>query len=204
MRNLFIKGTGVALCALFLSACSATKGVEVRAFIDDRERVDQSLTDGNSGYLLGSASAAELNKEREKTRKVFVMEVTKPAKGVDQKFYEYDYQTVKGQPAGAQNTEPVKPETPVVVNEEPKLNLPNFDEMQPVSKSKKEEPIVAQSMGDGTYTEYVVEKDDTLQKIAMKFYQSNKKWYKIYQFNKDTIKNPDRLKAGLKIKIPNL
>ncbi|MBF0478794.1 MAG: LysM peptidoglycan-binding domain-containing protein [Candidatus Omnitrophica bacterium] len=209
MRNLFVKFAGVAFCTLMLSACSTTKGVEVKAFIDDRQRVDQDLTQGNAGYMAGTPSAAELNKDREKTRKVFVMEVTKPAKGVDQKFYEYNYQTAKGQVASesqpSEASQPVVEHKTAVEEEAPKLNIPNFDDQAPAVKAHKTETeAVAQPSGDGTYTAYTVEKDDTLQKIAVKFYKSSKKWYKIYQFNKDVIKNPDHVKAGLKIKIPNL
>lgn len=50
--------------------------------------------------------------------------------------------------------------------------------------------------------DYKVEKDDTLQKIAKKFYGSYGKWTKIYDANKDVIKDPNFLKSGTILKIP--
>ncbi len=51
---------------------------------------------------------------------------------------------------------------------------------------------------------YVVEKDDTLQKISKKVYGSYSKWTKIYDANRDVIKDPNFLKAGVTLKIPVL
>lgn len=51
---------------------------------------------------------------------------------------------------------------------------------------------------------YVVEKDDTLQKISKKFYGSYHQWLKIYEYNRDVIADPHMLKQGKKIKIPQL
>ncbi len=51
---------------------------------------------------------------------------------------------------------------------------------------------------------YVVEKDDTLQKISKKVYGSYSKWTKIYDANRDIIKDPNFLKSGVTLKIPVL
>jgi nucleoid-associated protein YgaU len=51
---------------------------------------------------------------------------------------------------------------------------------------------------------YVVEKDDTLQKISKKVYGSYSKWTKIYDANRDVIKDPNFLKFGVTLKIPAL
>ncbi len=50
--------------------------------------------------------------------------------------------------------------------------------------------------------EYIVKKDDTLWKIAAKEYGDGKQWRRIYNFNKDRIKNPSRLLPGQKIVLP--
>ena len=50
--------------------------------------------------------------------------------------------------------------------------------------------------------EYVTKKGDTLWKIAEDMYGDGKKWKNIYRFNKDKIKDPNRIKAGLKLVIP--
>ncbi|MEI8345102.1 MAG: OmpA family protein [Candidatus Omnitrophota bacterium] len=50
--------------------------------------------------------------------------------------------------------------------------------------------------------EYVIQKGDTLWKIAEKEYGDGKQWKRIYSFNQDVIANPDRPKKGTRIKIP--
>jgi len=50
--------------------------------------------------------------------------------------------------------------------------------------------------------EYVVQKGDTLSKIAQKEYGKPYRWKYLYQLNKDKIKNPNKLKVGQKIIIP--
>lgn len=77
----------------------------------------------------------------------------------------------------------------------------------PVSSSMPEETMVAQeTIAEETsvqnFENYTVEKNDTLQKISMKFYGTTKKWPKIYEANKDTLRSPDRLYAGQTLKIP--
>lgn len=60
-------------------------------------------------------------------------------------------------------------------------------------------PAVA---GDKAYTEYTVQKNDTLQKISQKLYGTTKKWLMIYNENKDVLKGPDKVYPGLKLKVP--
>jgi len=50
---------------------------------------------------------------------------------------------------------------------------------------------------------YVVKKNDSLFKIAKRYYGNGEKWRAIYDANKKTIgKNPNALKAGMKLVIP--
>jgi len=50
--------------------------------------------------------------------------------------------------------------------------------------------------------EYVIQKGDTLAKIAQKEYGGAHRWKFLYEFNKDRIKDPNKLKVGQKILIP--
>ncbi|MDI6758674.1 MAG: LysM peptidoglycan-binding domain-containing protein [Candidatus Omnitrophota bacterium] len=52
------------------------------------------------------------------------------------------------------------------------------------------------------FEKYIVQKNDTLQKISQKFYGTAKKWHKIYNANKDTLKGPDKIYPGKELKIP--
>jgi nucleoid-associated protein YgaU len=49
---------------------------------------------------------------------------------------------------------------------------------------------------------YTVVKGDSLSKIAKQMYGNANQWKKIYEANKDTIKNPDLIYPGQVIKIP--
>jgi len=50
---------------------------------------------------------------------------------------------------------------------------------------------------------YEVVAGDTLSKIAKKFYGDANKYMKIFEANKDQLKDPDKIKVGQKLKIPS-
>lgn len=50
---------------------------------------------------------------------------------------------------------------------------------------------------------YTVAAGDSLSKIAKKFYGDANQWKKIFEANRDIIKNPDLIKPGQTLKIPN-
>ena len=50
--------------------------------------------------------------------------------------------------------------------------------------------------------QYVVKGGDTLSKLAERFYNSVSKWEKIYEANRDTLKNPNYIFIGQKLTIP--
>lgn len=49
---------------------------------------------------------------------------------------------------------------------------------------------------------YTVVKGDSLSKIAKQFYGNATEWKRIYEANKDVIKNPDLIYPGQTFKIP--
>lgn len=49
---------------------------------------------------------------------------------------------------------------------------------------------------------YTVVAGDNLSKIAKKFYGDANKWKKLFEANKDTIKNPDLIKIGQLLRVP--
>jgi nucleoid-associated protein YgaU len=51
--------------------------------------------------------------------------------------------------------------------------------------------------------EYTVKLGDTLSKLAERFYNSSYKWEKIYEANKETVKNPHYIYVGQKLMIPS-
>ncbi|MBU4210517.1 LysM peptidoglycan-binding domain-containing protein [Patescibacteria group bacterium] len=51
-------------------------------------------------------------------------------------------------------------------------------------------------------SEYVVEKNDSLSKIALRAYGDMFAWEKIWEANKDTISNPNLIEIGMTLSIP--
>jgi nucleoid-associated protein YgaU len=62
-------------------------------------------------------------------------------------------------------------------------------------------PVTAKATKPGAQ-EYMVKLGDTLSKLAERFYNSPYKWEKIYDANKDTVKNPHYIYVGQKLMIP--
>ena len=74
-----------------------------------------------------------------------------------------------------------------------------------VPETNVTQPPVQQPPAGGDATEfqtYTVVKGDTLWKIAKRFYGSGVQWKRIYGANQDVISNPDKIRAGMEIKIP--
>ena len=63
-------------------------------------------------------------------------------------------------------------------------------------------PEPTSTSGSSTGTTYVVVKGDTLSGIAKREYGNANKWQKIYEANKDVIKDPDLIYPGQELKIP--
>ncbi len=75
------------------------------------------------------------------------------------------------------------------------------------ARAAKEEKIVEEKQDIESEVkvstkEYIIQKNDSLWKIAAKELGSGHRWETIYELNRDKIKNPKRLKIGTKIIIP--
>lgn len=180
--------------AVLVSGCA---GVKAKTYVMTTERVDiEGLKEGNAGYISGKGAYQEPEK---KTRKVYVLELTKPVtegdvKKIQQEVEEAPQQQVARAPvAVVEQPKPIQAPTPR------KIVIPDLDDVVPAQAvvSRAEEAI-----GPTVAQEYTVMKDDTLQKIAKKFYNSYGKWIKIYEANKDKIKNPNFVRPGTVITIP--
>lgn len=168
-----MKRTIVLCAALFLSGCLG------RTYVADQNKIDFDPVTGER--------RAPTNDSTDK-RKVFVWEIEM---GKD-----------KGQPkAPKANTEiaqePAAPSTSADTSASASTTM-NVPEPAPAQATE-----VPAASGDKTYTEYTVQKNDTLQKISQKFYGTTKKWQLLYNENKDVLKGPDKVYPGLVIKVPN-
>jgi NitT/TauT family transport system substrate-binding protein len=63
-------------------------------------------------------------------------------------------------------------------------------------------PTPASMVPSAAATSYVVAAGDNLSKIAQRFYDSSQKWVKIYEANRDTVKNPNYIYIGQNLNIP--
>lgn len=192
-RNSF-KYFALMMIMIFSVGC-ANRGVTIKGYIQDKERLDQNLRGGNAGYLYGEPKEEDLVPGK-KTRKVYVVEFTKATEEVAQKEYSSsgyaDSEVYDEKYPRKTLPEDLKQRYTV-----PDISLPAFDDDIPVVEQQQS------SLPEGTYIEYTVMKDDTLQKISKKFYDSYSKWPIIYDANKDVIQSPHVIKPGIVIKIPN-
>jgi nucleoid-associated protein YgaU len=168
----------VLLLAVALSGC-----VQTRAYVADKERVDQDIP--------GEPPVVPV-----KTRKVMVIEV-------NQKDKDLPETKVSKETTSAETTDQSKVVTEtretVVVHQD------NFTFPKMTTETLTKEPVPAVTVpGAAVPEQYTVQKDDTLQKIAKKFYGSYSKWTRIYDANKDKIRDPNFLKPGVVLVIPAL
>ena len=80
------------------------------------------------------------------------------------------------------------------------INYPaSVEEPRLMQETQPEMPSEETSL---SLEKYTVSKNDTLQKISKKFYGTTKRWTKIYEANKDTLRGPDKLYPGQILNIP--
>ena len=162
----------LTLSAFLLQGCLVT----TKTYTLRRDRVDQNLSSGNRGYLQGRPPADADNVARKTSRvtQVIEMEFGSP-------------EAVKQKPAAAapqavQYAEPM-PE------EKAEYTQDSEEEIEAVEPEEK-------------FQKYTVQKNDTLQKISMKFFGTTKKWYKIFKANGEALKGPNKIYPGQVINIP--
>ncbi len=127
----------------------------------------------NGGNVGYLAGKGVYQEPEKKTRQVYVLELSKPVSASEVKKIE---ETVSKTTTTA---------TQAVAADQPG-NVPA-------------PPAVS---GPGESVTYTVQKDDTLQKIAKKFYGSYGKWTRVYEANKDKLKNPNFVRPGTVLTIP--
>jgi nucleoid-associated protein YgaU len=80
-----------------------------------------------------------------------------------------------------------------------KTDKPDFGNVKSGSSSTDPSP---QSTPTSIRT-HTVQKGDTLSEIAKTYYGDANKWHKIYEANRDVIKNPDLIYPGQTFTIPD-
>ncbi len=178
----FLKAFGFLSLFIFVTGCAS--GVSVRSYSEDRPRVDQDIQ-GNAGHMFGSSDSNAASISQKTTRKMYVLEVSKPAPD----------ETSTGKDMSSQEASYTGSQRSVSDNETSSDSTHSLQKLD----MDADTPLEQKS---GSVIEYKVEKDDTLQKISKKFYDSYAKWPKIYEANKEKIADPNHIKPGITIVIP--
>ena len=173
-----MRNAGLVLVLVFgvmLSGCT------VRSYSMTRDRVDQDLDSGNRGYLAGTAPEQNYDRPTTRTTQVVEVELRSPIR------FEKGPAVKKVSGRGVSESD-----TELYGNRGYITRSSSYE-------SESVEPAVVPSPA---FEYYKVEKGDTLQKISQKFFGTTKKWPKIYDANKDTLKGPDKVRVGQMLKIP--
>lgn len=178
-----LKGLSVILGVLFLFGCTATKDIKVRRYIEVKDRVDQSMEEGNAGFITGDPQPEDRSGIR-KTRKIYVLEVSKGSEGAEEEV------VIDGEDAVMEESD----------FQEEGLDYDAEETMEILDLGSEDSDATVEP--SPSVVEYTVQKDDTLQKISKKFYDSYSQWPKIYEMNKNVISDPDRIKPGIVIQVP--
>lgn len=173
----------LALYLLAVSGALILSGCVVRTYPLTRDRIDQDLYSGNRGYLMGQAPSAE-EKERRATRTTQIVEVEL---GSPLRFER------RSSAKSMEELEASKPE----VNTEEKSEVWGNQGYTTQSVSPEINEAAPENI-----EKYTVQKGDTLQKISQKLYGTTKKWTKIFDLNKETLKAPNKIYPGQVINVP--
>jgi len=106
--------------------------------------------------------------------------------------------------ATAPRTEPVTAAAKAPAAESKSKSVISEEKVQAVAKQVPMTPVktIAPKMENVGAQQYTVKPGDTLARLAQQFYNSASKWGKIYEANKDQVKNPDYIYIGMKLIIP--
>ena len=77
------------------------------------------------------------------------------------------------------------------------------DAPEPVTIPRTEAPPAEAPVHRVAGAVYVVVEGDSLWKIAKRHYGDGERWRKIYEANRDLIKDPDRIFPGQQLRIPD-
>ncbi|MGE5386989.1 MAG: LysM peptidoglycan-binding domain-containing protein [Betaproteobacteria bacterium] len=78
---------------------------------------------------------------------------------------------------------------------------PNPDDLPDFSDVKTGASTTAETV-EPAFKTYEIKSGDTLSKIAKNEYGNANDWHRVYEANKDTIENPDKIYPGQVIKLP--
>lgn len=177
MRNTWIFIAGVVILLTGLTGCKT-----IRTYDVEKPRIDMDI-EGNRGFLIGEPTAEVTANRLGKTRKISVLEIELP-----------ESRNAKAASATSARSNQTEMEEAMIPSQPFYDYDQEADYVEEIAVDKPQQKTEA----------YIVQKNDTLQKISLKFYGTTKKWKYLYDVNKNVIKNPDKLYPGMKLSIPSL
>jgi nucleoid-associated protein YgaU len=160
-------------------------GCAIRPHQIQQDRLDQMSAVGSWGPVHSQETRQD-TASRENTRTVKVLDLKMP---------KISWDTEAAQAPSSSVSEPRQRTEPS-----------GYYGQQPAEPSGVRSPVAespsAAMPGVGAFQEYKVLQNDTLQKIAQKFYGTMHKWPRIYDANRDILKSPNSIKPGQTLKIP--
>ncbi len=169
----------------------------------EKERIDQDSATGNKGFIAGTKPPSDAAGGHKTTRRIYQVTVEMPPYPEWKNFrFEPTEDKDMGGNRGYIYGGPQALGAPEQATAEPAIVLPEeTSAVEMTEKPRQVTPVVA-AVSEPSYTTYTVQKGDTLQKISEKVYGSMKQWKKIFDFNSDALKNPNKIYPGQKLKIP--
>ena len=186
-----------------------TSGCVMRTSTYEVDRVDQEIT-GNRGIIMGEVPEAEETEAKKRT--MYNLEVELPSFYRTEKERQREHSLDKdlyGNRGYIQGSRAPEKEVCIPKGSKDASTLGNL-RLRGMPQVVYSEPVERQSVGEGEAAGanvretgfYIVQKGETLQKISQNIYGTTKNWKKIYEANKNTLKNPDRIRPGQKLAIP--
>lgn len=112
----------------------------------------------------------------------------------------------KGQPQAVAKVTPAPEPTPAVKTAQLETKTKAAEEKAKaptkVAALPEKAAVAVPTKTGGPARDHVVQLGDTLSKISERYYNSIHKWEKIFEANKDTLKNPNYIYVGMKLVIP--
>ena len=169
-----------------------------------RPREDQALA-GNRGYLLGTPPPSE--RSSTPTRTYYETEVEIPTIEMNMRLPQWHREWVDKDLSGNRGylmggpyqKSATKAETAPVSTAPPKRA--SWFQERPLPAAPERPVVGTEAVTHDTYT---VKKGDTLGTISAhpEIYGTSRSWKRIYEANKDALKNPNKLKVGQVLRIP--
>ncbi|MFH1063258.1 MAG: LysM peptidoglycan-binding domain-containing protein [Candidatus Omnitrophota bacterium] len=194
----------VIICVLSLNVSGCVKRFSMTTI--DQERVDQEIS-GNKGFISGAIPPEDQPKERVTTRKVYQVTMEVPPYPEWKNFKntmtpDKEIWGNRGYIYGGPDSVNQKQVSSAPETEQQSIVLPDENSYKVTEESEEEVSMPKPVKKQAAFSMYKVKQGDTLQKVSQNVYGSTKHWKKIYDFNQDALKNPNKIYPGQMLKIP--